>query len=106
MRRLYVLVRTDLERSSPALQAGHAVAEFMIEHPDCDWQNHYLIYLKVKSLEQLMNWKSKLCVSANSSKESALLKHTTFSEPDLNNEMTALAVYGVDANIFKRLRLL
>ena len=106
MKRLYVLVRTDLDRSSSAVQAGHAVAQFMIEHPDCDWNNSYLIFLKVNSLEQLMNWKSKLDACELPERDSTLLKCSDFREPDLNNELTALAVYGVDANLFKRLRLL
>ena len=94
-----MLVRTDLKRSSSAVQAGHAVAQFLIEHPDCDWNNGYLIYLKVRSLEQLENWKSKM-----DKEENIIMSY--FSEPDLNNELTAIAVHGVDANLFKRLRLL
>jgi len=84
------------------VQAGHAVAQFLIEHPDCDWQNSYLIYLKMNSLEQLENWKSKL--EAKEPLRGQGL--SSFSEPDLDNELTAIAVYGVDANLFKRLRLL
>jgi len=86
MKRLYVLVRNDLKRSSPAVQAGHAVAEFMLKYPDCEWNNNYLIYLRIRNLEDLEYWNE-------------LLDNTTkaiFHEPDLSNEMTAIAVYGTD----------
>lgn len=59
-RRLYVLVRKDLRCSSMAVQAGHAVAQFCIEHPESEWNNAYLIYLKVRDIEELQYYKSIL----------------------------------------------
>lgn len=49
MSKLYVLVRNDLKYSSPAVQAGHAVAQFLLENPNSEWNNHTLVYLKVQS---------------------------------------------------------
>ena len=96
MRRLYVLVRTDIKTSSPAVQAGHAVAQFMLENPDCEWNNSYLIYLKVANSNKLDMYK----------KQVEFLISSDFREPDLDNEVTATAIYGRDTKLFSELRLL
>lgn len=94
--KLYVLVRLDLEKSSPAVQAGHAVAEFMLKNPDSKWRNSYLIYLGVKNLDRLEQivWRLE--------KERDIIK---FHEPDLNDQLTAIAIES-DHKLFKNLRLL
>lgn len=91
--RLYVLVRKDLQPSYQAVQAGHAVAEFMLEHTL--WKNSYLIYLGVKHERELEKWLYK----------SRELPHAIFREPDIDNEMTAIAVLA-ETDTFKRLNLL
>ena len=58
--KLYVAVRKDLSYSQRAVQAGHAVAEYMLNCPSSNWKNQTLIYLGVKGLTQLENLKSKL----------------------------------------------
>lgn len=88
--RLYVLVRDDLpSKSQQAVQAGHALAQFGLEHKHhfSEWNNNFLIYLKIDSEEKLLQLHKEL-------KEDDYKAMSLFKEPDLNNSVTALAVYG------------
>jgi len=76
-------VRKDLSDSQRAVQAGHAVAEFLLHSPFSRWSNGTLIYLGVKGLKQLENIKQKF--------EWEDIPYIEFREPDLNNEITAIA---------------
>lgn len=95
--KLYVLVRGDLTRAQQAIQAGHAVAEFLLEYPDAPWDNGTLIYLKVKDLKELEYWFNQMI--------KAYVRISWFQEPNLNLECTAIAALGVD-EIVKGLPLL
>ena len=97
MQKLYVLVRTDLKGSSPAVQAGHAVAQWMLEHPSTDWVNQTLVYLNIGNADALHKWKSKIHYKD--------MDYSTFTEPDLNDETTAIACL-TDKKLFNGLPLL
>ena len=45
MKRLYVLIDQKLDAVYGCVQGGHAVAQWLLEHPKQDWNNNYLIYL-------------------------------------------------------------
>jgi len=93
-----VIVRKDLTTSQQAVQAGHAVAEYMLHGLSFRrWKNETLIYLGVKGLIQLENLKRKLQMND--------ISYTEFREPDLNNETTAIAS-DVECQIFERINLL
>lgn len=47
MNRLYVLIRNDLPIAYQAVQAGHAVAEWIKIHGLQEWSNETLVYLSV-----------------------------------------------------------
>ena len=97
MKKLYVLIRKDLGLSYGAVQAGHAVAEWMLQHGQgAEWQNGTLIYLSVADEKELMYWTFKL--------DKRNMKWTGFREPDVNNQMTAIACL-TDSNMFSGLKL-
>lgn len=76
MLKLYVLIRDDISPAQQAVQAGHAVAQFGLEHPKefKTWQesSNILIYLSVGDLHR---WKTVL--------EDGKFTCSPFFEPDL-----------------------
>lgn len=94
--KLYVIVRKDLTPSQIAVQAGHAVAEYLVEDSQT-WRNETLVYLGVKNLFHLEKWMRKL--------NDFDVRYTTWREPDINNEVTAIASTG-SSEYFKQLNLL
>lgn len=97
MKKLFVIVRKDLTTSQMAVQAGHAVAEYLLHSHFSRWSNEILIYLGVKNLIQLEKLKYKLDVED--------IKYIEFREPDLNNEVTAIAS-DINCKYFERLNLI
>ena len=96
--KLYVIVRKDISISQQAVQAGHALAKYMLAGLFCRrWKNETLIYLGVKGLNQLNNLKNKL--------DFLEVPYVEFREPDLNNEVTAIAT-DKHCKIFERMNLL
>jgi len=93
--RLYVLVRKDLPKSYQAVQAGHAVAEWLLY--DQSWQNETLVYLGVNNENELLDWKERLDFNN--------IKHASFREPDIGDQLTAIATLS-DGKIFKKLKLI
>jgi hypothetical protein len=99
--KVFVLVRTDLpSKAQVAVQAGHALAEFLMNHDwkDILWVNGTLIYLEVKNIDELNWWYYKI--------NNKHLQFSSFQEPDLNGERTAIAVITKDEKFFKKLPLL
>jgi len=97
MEKLFVITRNDLSAAYQAVQSGHAVAEWMIANKDHHWQNKTLVYLAVKDLRRLELLKEKL--------DSRCYDPVCFYEPDMNNELTAVAVYAKQ-NSFNALKLM
>ena len=91
-KRLYVLVNKRLNPVYACVQGGHAVAQYLLENPQQQWNNEYLIYLYA----DVEKWRLKLRD-----------KHKTYSafyEPDLNNSLTAIAVED-SGEMFRGLKL-
>ena len=86
--KLRIITRSDLPFSVQAVQAGHAAIDFQHQYPETSkfWQknSNYLVYLTVKTEQELF----KLLRKA----ESLGIKVTTFFEPDIDNQLTAIAL--------------
>lgn len=94
--KMYVLVRKDLTKAQQAVQGGHALAEFLLNHPT-SWKNWTLVYLGVKNELQLEKWIYKL--------KKFDIDAAIWREPDMNNEITAIATYS-KKGVFKSLNCL
>lgn len=93
MKRLYVLIDQKLDAVYGCVQGGHAVAQWLLEHPKQDWNNNCLIYLYA----DLDKMESKIRLSKNKD-------YSSFYEPDLGNQLTAIALQD-DGRMFKKLKL-
>ncbi|MFW6219839.1 MAG: hypothetical protein ACOC33_03285 [bacterium] len=97
---MYVIVRGDLSTEYRMVQGAHALAQVAINNPvDFEkWGNEYLIFLKVWNYNSIVSLFYKLL-----SEGYAITK---FNEPDLNGQMTAIALYTeVDNPLIKNLPL-
>ncbi len=97
--KLFVLIRKDLSVAQQGIQAGHAVAEWCKRwqfYGNQDWDNQTLVYVTVPNLEHLHIWMRKCTQNG--------LVGTGFKEPDINNEITAIACL-TDGNLFDKLPL-
>ena len=83
-KRLYVLISNKLDSIYGCVQGGHAVAQWLLNHPSQDWNNNYLIYVSA----DLSKWKERLDILN--------IDYTEFREPDLDYQITALAVLNND----------
>jgi hypothetical protein len=91
-KKLYVFVDETLKPVYGCVQGGHAVAQWMLEHPNSrEWHNDYLIYLSA----DVDKWKQKLNFYD--------VDYTEFKEPDLDYKATAIAVFGHE-QLFKKLK--
>jgi siroheme synthase (precorrin-2 oxidase/ferrochelatase) len=87
MQHLVTITRRDLTTSQQAVQSAHADIDFTFEHPGRagPWhKDNYLVMLTVATeldLHNLIN----IC-------EKNKILYTIFSEPDLGNSITAIAL--------------
>ena len=86
--KLIVITRRDLTPGYQAVQAAHAAIEFQHEHPEIakEWNtcSKYLIFLTVENEEELLFFLEKI--------KYYNLKYTIFREPDIDNQLTAIAL--------------
>ncbi len=98
-KRMYVLVRNDLDETYRCVQGGHALAQYSIRGDKelySEWDNHTLIYLAVPNEYVLKRWAIKL-----DRKEKSWIG---FKEPDLHDQLTAISCIDT-GEIFRKLPL-
>jgi hypothetical protein len=88
--------RKDLPIHYRGVQSGHAVAQWLLEHPKQDWNNHTLIFLEVENEFKLLRLLDKV-----KDKED---NFSTFHEPDIGNQLTAIACH-TNSRVFSNLKL-
>lgn len=86
--RLTIISRNDITPGYQAVQSGHALIQFHYEYPEITkkWysESNYLIYLSVQNEEELITLIAKL--------EKSQVKYSIFREPDIENQITAIAI--------------
>ena len=91
-KRLYVLISNKLSPVQGCVQGGHAVAQYLLEHPNQKWNNQYLIYVYA----DVDTWRKKL--------DKYCIDYSLFKEPDLDDALTAIAVED-EGKLFRNLKL-
>lgn len=93
-----VIVRKDLKEGYRLVQSCHAVADFAAQHGEefMEWQSksNYLCCLEASKLE-IDKTITKL--------DELKIKYSVFLEPDIGNEMTAIAIEAIPRNLHKKL---
>lgn len=86
--KLTIVTRQDLSSGYQLVQTAHAMADFAIQYPKEFQQWHsssnYLACLSTKDESSLRNLLHRLIAEG--------IKHVTFTEPDLENQITAIAI--------------
>lgn len=85
---MYVITRSDLDPGYQAVQSMHALRQFTAEHPEVDrqWfeQSNYLGLLSVANEIELQDLIS-MAVQQD-------IKFSIFREPDIEDQITAIAL--------------
>ncbi len=83
-----MITRRDLKPGVQAVQAAHSIPSFAIEHPEVfsEWyhKSNYLIVLSTDNEDSLKQLISKA--------QDIGLKHSVFTEPDIDNQITSIAL--------------
>lgn len=95
---VYVIVRNDLSNAQKAVQSSHAILETTRKFINKTDEHPSVIILIVKNERRLLRLCSELEID-----------HITFREPDIGNEMTAIAtkpLIGEERAYFKKYQLM
>ncbi len=96
MLKLYVFILKSLTPSQQAVQAGHSVSKIAAKNPTIDWSNQTFVYLKASEVQL-----KRLLLHKKSNDPT----YSYFIEPDYNNKLTSVAMFGEEGE-YKTYRLL
>ena len=87
-----MVTRRDLTPGMQAVQSAHSIPLFSIEHPEIfsEWyeKSNYLVVLSVDNENSLKSLIVKI--------QSKGLKYSVFTEPDIENQITSIAIEPCD----------
>lgn len=98
---IYIFIRKDLSVPQQTVQSCHAAIEAAKSFLDNNLEHPHLVVLGVKGEHQLYTSARKL--------DEAGIRYRIFTEPDRNNEATAIAtepVFGEKRHLFRTYRCL
>lgn len=109
-KKMYVMVnQSKLTLQQSAVQAGHAIAEFMALYGNEDNVKDWCLNKQHRTLI-LISAKESDMIKMMAFYDDLGLKHQSFNEPDLNNMLTAVAFEPVwtdqGAKLFKKFKLI
>lgn len=81
--RLYCITRKDLTHGQKTAQLCHAATQYLLDHPDTEWNNGFIICLEAKDEDHLWEIKKGL--------EEKEWKHSHFLEPDFDDALTSIS---------------
>jgi hypothetical protein len=96
--KLYVIIRSDISPEQQAIQAGHAAVEWARKH-GYRFPHPTFVFLGAKNELHLIWLMIRLILAGKS--------YTPFHEPDLADQVTAIAVHHIgESKLFKNLPLM
>jgi len=97
-KKMYVLVRLDLQEKFCIVQGSHALAQYAINFPALflEWGNSTIVFLGVRNLKELRKWETSLGETQKI--------FSIFKEPDLDNQLTGIACFDT-GEMFKNLKM-
>jgi hypothetical protein len=94
--KLLVLVRKDISSEQRAVQATHAVAEYLLQHRETPWANGTVVLLGVDDESSLQGWKQLI--------DQAGVSSSMFYEPDIDSHTALAFVHNKEDRVHKKLK--
>lgn len=101
-KKLFIILRPDLSPAQKAVQASHCAAEFQKQHPHAPWVNGTMVLLEPDTEHRTWKFYQESCTFGKKIDDpfESFIRHTAlgkqyktlWSEPDMEDRLTAAAV--------------